>query len=239
MEKVTYRELRKERPLESLCRWSFVGHFCLLMCPPFSIFFMKHHVKPNTITVIMILLGVLGGILFALPSTLSKIMAIVVYWLWFILDCSDGEVARHTKTFSAYGTQLDWVAHLVCHPLMVLACWISFQQAGLPHFYCYTILSILLAACELIRRQFIAFDTLLSASSNMGIKPTSTPPLHKWLVTQLLYFPNFVLLFPILYVVSSWLRWDDVIYIYMGWAAFSCLFVVRDIIRYTRFFHNN
>ena len=237
---VTYRQLRKERPLTSLCTWSLVGHLCLLMCPPFSIFFMKHHVKPNTITVIMILSGILGGLLFALPYTLCKIAAIIVYWLWFILDCSDGEVARHTKTFSTYGTQLDWIAHLVCHPLMVLACWISFQQADMPYDYCYTVMSILLAACELIRRQLIAFDTLLSASTNMGIRPTKAPPLHKWLVTQLLYFPNFVLLFPILYVIFTSLQWDEyLICIYIGWALFNCLFVARDIIRYTRFFHNN
>jgi phosphatidylglycerophosphate synthase len=166
-------------------------------------------------------------------------MAIIVYWLWFILDCSDGEVARHTKTFSQYGTQLDWIAHLVCHPLMVLACWISFQQSSAPHFYWYTIMSILLVAVELIRRQLIAFDTLLSASTNMGIKPTSAPPLYKWIVTQFLYFPNFVLLFPFLYVTSYCLHWEYIIYIYIGWAFINCLFVIRDIIRYTLFFHNN
>ena len=235
----TYRQLRSERPLVSLCTWSFVGHLCLLMCPPFSIFFMKRHVKPNTITVIMILLGAVGGILFALPPIPCKIAAIVVYWLWFILDCSDGEVARHTKTFSKYGIQLDWIAHLVCHPLMVLACWISFQQSSVPYSYLLTIMSILFVTCELIRRQLIAFDTLLSASTEMGIKPTSAPPLYKWIVTQVLYFPNFVLLFPIIYVICISFHWNYYTYIYIGWATFNCIFVFRDIIRYTLFFHNN
>lgn len=236
----TYKQLRKATPLICLTRWNISEHICLLLSPLFSVPFIKHRIKPNTITMMMIILGFIGGILFALPWLICKIIAVLVYWLWFILDFSDGEVARYTKTFSKYGKQLDWMAHLICHPLIITATWISFRQAGVPYLDVLSVLSLLFISCELIRRNQIAFDTFLSVNTEMGIQSRSqTLPLHNWLLAQIMYFPNFVFFFPILYVISFSLHWEDIVYIYIIWASLNCLYVIRDIIRYTLFLYRS
>lgn len=234
--KATYKQLREATPLLPYTKWTLVDYVCYLLSPLCSIPFIKHQVKPNTITIFMIFSGLVGGVLFALPFITSKILAIVFYWLWYIFDCSDGEVARYTKTFSKYGAQLDWMAHLVCHPLLLLGVWQSFRQEESPYFDYITVCTILFVACELIRRNLTALDSLLSLSSDMGIKPTaSTIPLHRWLLAQIMYFPNFVLFYPILHIVCLQFNWDGIIYVYLTWAGLNILYVIRDMIRHTIF----
>ena len=226
-------------PLEYLTKYSLVGHLCLLISPLFSVPFIHHHIKPNTITIIMIFCGVMGGILFSLPYLFCKILALIVYWLWFVFDCSDGEVARFTQTFSKYGKLLDWMAHLTCHPLFILSTWFSFKQIGTNYMDMITIVSILLVAFELIRRNLIAFDSLLSVNTEMGIAKPQRLPLHRWCLTQIMYFPNMVLILPIIFVISIITDWNGIAYIYFIWASLNCLYVTRDIIRYTIFMHKS
>lgn len=230
---ITYKQIREKTPLESLTRWPIADHLCYLMSPIVSIPFIKHHVKPNTITMMMIVSGIIGGILFALPYLSCKIMAIVAYWLWFVFDCSDGEVARFTQTFSKYGKQLDWVAHLTCHPLCVMAIWLSFRQQGKFDMDLISITSIMLVSCELIRRNLTALYSLLSVDSEMGLTPSLAPSLPRWCLAQIMYFPNFVLIYPLIYVICIYLQWDGISYVYYIWAGLNCLYVIRDITRFT------
>lgn len=70
-------------------------------------FLLKTKIKPNTITIIYGLFGLLGGILLAIPNNLTIIIAVAVFFLKGILDWSDGHLARVTGQTSVTGHVLD------------------------------------------------------------------------------------------------------------------------------------
>lgn len=65
----------------------------------FSVWFIKHNVTPNNITMLMIAFGIIGSILFAIPSLPCKILGYLCWIMWYTMDNSDGQVARYTKNF--------------------------------------------------------------------------------------------------------------------------------------------
>jgi len=78
---------------------------------------MKTKVKPNTITIAYILLGLFGGIFLAIPLKLFVLIGIILFYFRPILDWGDGLYARETNQTSLTGTILDnygaligWVA---------------------------------------------------------------------------------------------------------------------------------
>ena len=110
------------------------------------------------ITLMMIISGLVSGLLFSQTSLVCKIVASLLYFLWFILDCSDGEVARFTKTFSNYGKQLDWVAHLICHPLLYIAIWIYFYNKGIIDMGFLSVVTMCFMSIEIIGRNLISLQ---------------------------------------------------------------------------------
>ena len=78
---------------------------------------MKTRIKPNTITVVYAVLGILGGIFLAVPLKLFILTGIILFYFGPILDWSDGLLARETNQTSITGAILDpygaltgWVA---------------------------------------------------------------------------------------------------------------------------------
>lgn len=70
-------------------------------------FLLKTKLKPNTITLIYALCGVLGGILLAIPTMTTILIALFLFITKGILDWSDGHLARLTKQTSLTGSILD------------------------------------------------------------------------------------------------------------------------------------
>jgi phosphatidylglycerophosphate synthase len=68
---------------------------------------LKTTIKPNTVTIIYAAMGVLGGILLAIPSKVTIILAILVFFFKGILDWTDGHLARLTNQTSILGEILD------------------------------------------------------------------------------------------------------------------------------------
>lgn len=79
----------------------------------FSKFFLIIKMTPNQVTGLMIITGIAGSILFAFPSIILSILAFIVFQLWLILDCSDGEVARLSGKISLFGPYLDRLNHYI------------------------------------------------------------------------------------------------------------------------------
>ena len=82
----------------------------------FSIFFIYFKFKPNTVTILSILLGFLSSFQyyngeFLIGSTLLLIA--------IILDFSDGEVSRYFKSGSLEGEYLDLILHWILHPIIL------------------------------------------------------------------------------------------------------------------------
>lgn len=94
--------------------------FAALISRRFSIYcsaiFLKLGTHPDTITLLMVVAGIAaaGALVAGKP-----IAAILLFNLWFVLDCSDGEVARHRGKLNPMGATIDLMAHIVNHPLLI------------------------------------------------------------------------------------------------------------------------
>lgn len=67
----------------------------------------------DAVTGLAITSGVVGGLLAAVPSIGSNIAAILLLQVAYLLDVSDGEVARVRGTSGRRGTYLDLIGHVV------------------------------------------------------------------------------------------------------------------------------
>lgn len=69
--------------------------------------FAKWGLKPNTVTLMSIIAGVTGGVLFVFDNLWLTIAGIVLEILGAIFDCADGQVARITHKGSRIGRFFD------------------------------------------------------------------------------------------------------------------------------------
>jgi phosphatidylglycerophosphate synthase len=86
----------------------------------FTWFFIKTPITPNQITFIMFMLGLASAVLFMFGNYWLSLAAVLSLLLAFMLDHSDGEVARYKNLFSFKGVYLDLMQHAIVNPLIVL-----------------------------------------------------------------------------------------------------------------------
>ena len=77
---------------------------------PFTYLLLRLNATANQTTVLSCLLGLLGG--FVLFTEL-RFFSILFFYLYFVLDYSDGWIARYTGTISVFGGRLDNAGHLI------------------------------------------------------------------------------------------------------------------------------
>lgn len=99
-------------------------------------FLLKTKIKPNALTVTYGFLGLIGGVLLAIGTKQTIIIAISIFFLKGILDWSDGHLARITGQASLTGTVLDPYASLLGNfGLQIGLGFYVAQRSGLPIFY--------------------------------------------------------------------------------------------------------
>lgn len=228
MNYVSIKKLRELTPIKNYICGPFSVAICRYLSPLVSIPSIKNNVSPNTITLLMIIAGVFGGLLLLQPIILIKILCIPVYLLWFIFDCADGEIARFTNRFSKYGKQLDWMAHLACHPLYILGLWTTFFQYRNDHFLMITITTFVLLSIELINRLLVAINDLCFIKENNSFKSVvKSQSIIKYIKNQLFWFPNQVLLCPLLFVLDILLDKYFFFYVFMSWSSLYIIYVLK------------
>ncbi len=81
---------------------------------PIALFLSRRFIKigltPNMITLLSMLAGVLGGMLFYPQDRIANLIGILLQITAAILDCSDGQVARMTDNKTKLGRVLDGTA---------------------------------------------------------------------------------------------------------------------------------
>lgn len=176
--------------------------------PYFSYHFIKKDTSPNKITMYMIVSGVLGGIFFMIPNVWCKVVGAILIQLWFIFDCSDGEVARYTKNFSKYGSELDFLAHLIDHPFFCVAFALSLLQ--LKTYNTFFVLFVVFSCLFLdsYMRNLVTLEKYTSedirekkVQTNMSSK-LSIVDTTKIIFNTFLFFPNVVLFGVLVYFVD-------------------------------------
>ncbi len=83
--------------------------------------FLMMGLSANQVTAISLLVGLAAGVLMVFPDPVLWLIGIPLFYLYFVLDCVDGEIARYRKTSSLVGSYLDGGLGMLMWPY-VLAC---------------------------------------------------------------------------------------------------------------------
>ena len=117
----------------------------------------------NTVTIIGILVGVAGALMLACNRFWVLVGGLVLLQLSFVIDFSDGEVARyraqaeHTPT-NAGGAYLDWIGHYYVPAIAIAAvAWGAYTQSG----HGWLMLAALIAVLSVVRVAYSARDHVL------------------------------------------------------------------------------
>ena len=85
----------------------------------FSFIFIKYKISPNSITILMIIPGIIGAYLLKEGTVLSYIFAGILLIFHDILDTADGEVARYLEKKTLLGIYFDNIVHLIVNSALV------------------------------------------------------------------------------------------------------------------------
>ncbi|ANW17231.1 transferase [Streptomyces clavuligerus] len=88
-----------------------------LRCDPYLV---NTRITPNQLTYLMIVVGVIGGAALLIPGLTGAILAAVLFQIYLLLDCVDGEVARWRGQTSITGVYLDRIGHYLCEAALLI-----------------------------------------------------------------------------------------------------------------------
>ncbi|MHC5268662.1 CDP-alcohol phosphatidyltransferase family protein [Enterococcus sp. LJL98] len=240
----TAKQIKKEN--KPSLKEFFLASFLISqrISPYLSSVYIKKGIKPNTITLHMIYSGILGAVLFAMPNTYIKVLGVLFIHLWFILDCSDGEVARYTKKFSKYGKELDYMAHLINHPLFGIALFCSLVQLNRYSFYILSVLVLLSNLLDYLTRNLNTLDLVINLKAeNKSIRSSSST---NWSLKEFILFvaslfmvyPNFILFSVLFFFIDYWVG-TNIVYVYLILNIFiTFIFNLKGMTQLVRKFHN-
>lgn len=103
--KVGYTQKKVES--EKIDLWLF--YFARPLSWPLTWIFVKLGFSASAVTYISIVSVLAGSLLICVGNHTLQIIGILLFNLWIILDCVDGNIARYKKTFSKYGEFIDAV----------------------------------------------------------------------------------------------------------------------------------
>lgn len=111
------KELREicQKPVINENCW-YARNFTRRISIYFTKLFLYTPLSANQITVLMTVIGVLCGFLFAFGNVIYSLLGALLLQFWYVLDHVDGEVARYKKIQSLTGEYLDYLAHVIVHP---------------------------------------------------------------------------------------------------------------------------
>ncbi|MCI0346685.1 MAG: CDP-alcohol phosphatidyltransferase family protein, partial [Chloroflexi bacterium] len=123
------RELARKRPEREFVMNRLYGAH---VSPFFTVVCLKLGLSPDQVTLVGAAFGALGiGLLF-LPVGPSSVVAVIALQVGYILDFSDGQVARLTGRTSVAGAYLDWLTHFYIPVGAALATTASLVASGAP-----------------------------------------------------------------------------------------------------------
>lgn len=210
--------------------------------PYLSSVYIKAGTSPNTITLYMIISGIIGAIFFSLPNIYLKIVGAILIQMWFILDCSDGEVARYTHRYSKFGKELDYMAHLINHPLFGISFFFSLAQLGRYNPFYLLIIIFSSNLFDYLNRNIISLLLIVDLKTNdpNNTNDVSQKDPNQWTMREMglfllnifILYPNIILFGVIFYFVDISFN-TNIFYIYLILNAFftfiNCARVMIDL----------
>lgn len=205
---LTYKEIRAKYGAKYGRESVFIDVYVCLLSPIFTKIAVRHRLLPNTVTIGMILSGIIGAFFFWMPYSICKIVGIIFIHLWFILDCSDGEVARATKTFSKWGKELDYLAHTFNHPLFAMSFFISMYLDGYLLKGTILLFGLLILSDGILRMIYVFhYIEVIKKGNEENNSREKLKFGYKQLIILVInifaQFPNFALIYPIVYIINA------------------------------------
>ncbi|OJF12559.1 DUF5941 domain-containing protein [Couchioplanes caeruleus] len=99
---------------------------------------------PSGVTALSVLFAVASALAFWQASRPSMVAGAVLLYLGFVLDCVDGQLARYTRTFGAFGGWLDTMADRAKEYAVYAGLAAGAERAGLPYAWPLAITAIVL-----------------------------------------------------------------------------------------------
>jgi phosphatidylglycerophosphate synthase len=203
---ISYATIRRNYQSHARFEDIVVDYYAKVISPLITPALVKAKITPNKVTVLMMIVGVVGAALFAVPQIICKAIGLLFIHLWYVLDCCDGEVARITKTFSKFGTEIDFTAHVVNHPLFNIA--FVLALVGMSRYDTKFLLSVSIVciSAEMVLRNLMGFahiyDLKIDKGAAVGRKTGLLKDAAVQFVNLFTMYPNFVLVFPVVYFVD-------------------------------------
>jgi phosphatidylglycerophosphate synthase len=129
----------------------------------FTWLLLHTRLSANQVTVLAILIGIAGALLLAWSDFWPLVIGLVLLQLSFVLDYSDGEIARYQatqrgETTGAAGAYLDWIGHYYVPATMTAAlAYGAFKVSG----HDWLLLAALVVVFSLVRIAYSARDHIL------------------------------------------------------------------------------
>ena len=137
---------------------------------------------PNGLTITMIVVGLFGACMVALPLLWSAVLTTLLIQAYLLLDCVDGELARWRRTTSAAGVYLDRLGHHVVEAALVLG--LGVRAAGGPRTAASWWVSLGAVAALLVVIGKLESDLVMVARSGAGLIGESRATGHESRVTS-------------------------------------------------------
>ena len=84
-------------------------------------FFLSLNISANTITILSIMSAIIGAIILLLSKVSLLPLGYFFFWFFYLLDFSDGDVARYDSSNSLTGHFLELLAHYIVNTLFFLS----------------------------------------------------------------------------------------------------------------------
>jgi len=161
------------QPPEVLARLNdehWAGRLYMRKVSPYAtLWFARHGWSPNAVTVAFMVSGVAAGVVAAVPGLAAAFGVFLLIQLYLLFDCSDGELARYTKRFSATGVFLDRMGHYIGEAVLLAGLGIRAQG----HFTLtggYVTIGLAAAVCATLIKAETDGVTVARASSGLASK---------------------------------------------------------------------
>lgn len=106
--------------------------------------FLYTNITPNQITILWAVIQIISTFFLLKGDYWTTIIALLVYHSMFILDCTDGIVARYKKRFSLNGHYLDDMGHYFANSLLLIFFTIgTYRQHHHPIYLLFGLIALL------------------------------------------------------------------------------------------------
>ena len=144
-------------------------------------YLVNTRISPNQLTYLMVVVGVIGGATLLVPGLTGAILAVVLFQVYLLLDCVDGEVARWRKQTSITGVYLDRIGHYLCEAALLVGFGLRgadlFQQNGSAVNWLWAFLGTLAAlGAILIKAETDLVDVARQRSGLPAVKDEASAP---------------------------------------------------------------